>query len=249
MLQIDAAPGIHRIEDAYVNWYLVEDSRGRDLTIVDAGHPASFSSLLSALRRIGRRPSDVRAVVLTHAHFDHVGFAERVRSEFGVPVYVHAHDAELAHHPWQYEHERMRLPYALRHPRFVWVFANMTVKGAPLVSGIEEIEPLDDTGTLDVPGQPQIVFSPGHTHGHCAFYLPDRDALISGDALVTFDPYTATPGAQIVAGAATADSERALSSLTTLATTGAQIVLPGHGEPWREGIQGAVDIALAAGAH
>ena len=56
-LERDAADGIHRVEDAYVNWYLVED--GQRLTVVDTGHPASWKSLLTALRDIGRRPADV----------------------------------------------------------------------------------------------------------------------------------------------------------------------------------------------
>ena len=68
MLQRDAAPGIHRIEDDNANWYLVEAQDG--LTIVDAGVPRSWASLHDALRQLGRDPGDVRALVLTHAHFD-----------------------------------------------------------------------------------------------------------------------------------------------------------------------------------
>ena len=49
--------------------------------------------------------------MLTHAHFDHVGFAERARRELGVPVYVHESDAPLTRHPWRYDHERGRARY------------------------------------------------------------------------------------------------------------------------------------------
>ena len=93
-LERDAAPGIHRIEDANVNWYLVEADDG--ITVVDAGVPRSWDSLGEALGQIGRRPEDVRALVLTHAHFDHIGFAERARRELKVPVYVHENDVPLA---------------------------------------------------------------------------------------------------------------------------------------------------------
>src|ERR1700710_3096515 len=93
VLDANVAEGVHRIEDAYTNWYLIEHD-GR-LTIVDAGVPTSWTSLLSALRSLGRGTGDVEAVVLTHAHFDHLGFAERARRELGVPVWVHEDDVPL----------------------------------------------------------------------------------------------------------------------------------------------------------
>ena len=94
MLFRDVAPGVHRIEDSFTNWYLLEDDQG--ITIVDAGVPSSWDSLQDALNQLGR--SDVRALVLTHAHFDHVGFAERARRELRIPVYVHTNDAPTTRH-------------------------------------------------------------------------------------------------------------------------------------------------------
>ena len=83
----DVAPGVHRVEDAYTNWYIVED--GDELTVVDAGVPTSWDSLLEAVKALGRRLEDIRALVLTHAHFDHVGFAEKARQRLDIPVYAH----------------------------------------------------------------------------------------------------------------------------------------------------------------
>ena len=77
VLERDAADGIHRIEDAHTNWYLVEE--GSRLTVVDTGLPASWRSLLRALSELGRSLRDIEAVVLTHGHFDHMGFAQRAR--------------------------------------------------------------------------------------------------------------------------------------------------------------------------
>ncbi|MDX6656789.1 MAG: hypothetical protein QOH62_1582 [Solirubrobacteraceae bacterium] len=245
MLERNAADGIHRIEDAYVNWYLVED--GQRLTIVDSGHPASWRSLHAALRDIGRRPADIEAVVLTHGHFDHVGFAERARSELGAPVLVHERDVSVARHPWRYDHERSRLRY-VRNPSFLRIFAAMAAAGAPLVKGVEQARSYDAGETLDVPGRPEVVFTPGHTHGHCSLHFPQRGAVIAGDAIVTLDPYTGGTGPQIVAGAATADSAQALASLDALAATGASTVLTGHGPVWRDGVATAVDRAREAGA-
>jgi glyoxylase-like metal-dependent hydrolase (beta-lactamase superfamily II) len=95
-LERDAAPGIHRVEDANTNWYLVED--GDRLTVVDCGVPTSWQSLHEALRTLGKSADAIAAVVLTHAHFDH-GFAERARTELGVEVWCHENDVPLAKHP------------------------------------------------------------------------------------------------------------------------------------------------------
>jgi glyoxylase-like metal-dependent hydrolase (beta-lactamase superfamily II) len=98
-----------------------------------------------------------------------------------------------------------------------------------------------------LPGRPVAIPTPGHTDGHVALHRPDRDALTTGDALVTRDPCTGRTGCRIVAGAATADSGRALRSLAALEGTDARLVLPGHGAPWTDGIRSAVAAARAVG--
>src|SRR3954462_2325423 len=83
-LEPSVAEGILRVPHAYVNWSLLDDADG--VTIVDAGLPRHWDLLPRALERIGRRLDDVRALVLTHGHYDHVGFAERARRGLRIPV-------------------------------------------------------------------------------------------------------------------------------------------------------------------
>jgi glyoxylase-like metal-dependent hydrolase (beta-lactamase superfamily II) len=244
LLQPNVVEGVHRVEDAYTNWYLVEED-GR-LTIVDTGVPTSWRSLQDALARLGHDRTQVEAVVLTHGHFDHLGFAERARSELGVPVYVHENDVPLTKHPWRYDHERRRAYYFATQVRAFPVVVTLVRNRAWWPPAVREVIRFEG-GTLPVPGSPRIVFTPGHTLGHCALYLPERDAVIAGDALVTLDPYTAKVGPRIVARAATVDSERNLRSLDALAETGARTVLVGHGEPWMQGAEAAVARARQAG--
>jgi glyoxylase-like metal-dependent hydrolase (beta-lactamase superfamily II) len=242
-LHVDVVDGVHRIEDAYTNWYLMEDDSR--LTVVDTGVPTSWRSFHDALARLGHPPSAVEAVVLTHGHFDHLGFAERARSRFGVPVYVHANDVPLTRHPWRYDHESPRSLYFATQLRALPIVATLVRNRAWWPAPVKGVTPYEG-GELPVPGSPRVVFTPGHTHGHCALHLPDRDTVIAGDALVTLDPYTAKTGPRIVAGAATVDIGRNLSSLDALANTGAGTVLVGHGEPWRQGVEAAVSLAREA---
>jgi glyoxylase-like metal-dependent hydrolase (beta-lactamase superfamily II) len=246
MLHRNVAEGVHRIEDAYTNWYLVED--GDRLTVIDTGVPTSWQSLQDALRELGRSTDDVAAVVLTHAHFDHLGFAERARSELGVAVHVHDNDVGLTRHPWRYEHERPRSLYLATQVKALPIVAALARNRAFFPAPVKEVSRYEADMTLPVPGRPRVVFCPGHTLGHCALHLADRDVLIAGDAFVMLDPYTGRAGPCLVARAATADVDRNLRSLDALAETGARIVLTGHGEPWTGGAEAAVERARAAGS-
>jgi glyoxylase-like metal-dependent hydrolase (beta-lactamase superfamily II) len=244
VLFANVADGVHRVEDAYTNWYIVE-ADGR-LTVVDAGVPSSWDSLREALRVLRRRPDDIEALVLTHGHFDHLGFAERARAELGIPVYVHENDVPLTRHPRQYGHARARSVYFATQFSALPIVASLVRHRAWWPRPVREVRRYAG-GDLPVPGSPRSVFTPGHTLGHCALHFPDRDLVIAGDAVVTLNPYTASTGPQIVSEAATVDSERALASLDALAETGAATVLVGHGEPWTEGAERSAEAARRRG--
>src|SRR4051812_40842510 len=237
--------GIHWVEDSYTNYFLVEGDDGR-VSVVDAGHPSSWGSFEDALRRIGKTTDDVDSIVLTHGHFDHVGFSERGRRDLGIPVHVHENDVPLTRHPWRYDHERPRSLYFATQVQAMPIVAALVRNRAWFPAPVKEVRRYDN-GTLPVPGSPRVVPSPGHTLGHCSLHLPERDVLIAGDAIVMLDPYTAREGPCIVAGAATADSERNMRTLDGLAATQAGTVLTGHGPEWRKGIEAAVEGARAAG--
>jgi glyoxylase-like metal-dependent hydrolase (beta-lactamase superfamily II) len=237
------APGVYRLGSPLVNCYLVEEN-GR-FTLVDAGLPGYFEQLLETFRRLGADLHDLDAVVLTHAHPDHIGMAERLRTEAQATVYVHGADAQMARTATTPNHEGDILPYIWR-PAALRLLAHIARNGIK-VPRIEDLTTYADGAELDVPGRPTVIGTPGHTHGHSSLLLADGGALLAGDALCSRNPLTGREGPQVMPTALNASTDQALASLDRIAAVEAQTVLFGHGEPWTAGPAAAVDRALQAG--
>jgi glyoxylase-like metal-dependent hydrolase (beta-lactamase superfamily II) len=225
--------GIHRLGSGLINAYLLADGGG--VTIIDAGLPGYWSVLPAELAAMGRSLADVRAVVLTHGHSDHIGFAERARRERGIPVSVHELDALLAQGKVPNPAKGMGPVRPLPLLRFLALSMRL---GGWHIDRLGEVATFGDGATLDVPGSPRVVLVPGHTPGNAALYVAGRDALFIGDAIATVSVTTGITGPQIAPF--TADPEQALASLDRLAGLDARWILPGHGQPWTGGVPAAI---------
>jgi glyoxylase-like metal-dependent hydrolase (beta-lactamase superfamily II) len=240
----EVAPGVHRMGRPLVSWFMVVD--GERVTLVDAGLPGYWDQLDEGLEAMGRSRGDVEALVLTHGDADHVGFAERLRTEAGARVLVHEDDVVLATTRKQKDREAPMLP-ELRRPAAWKLIAEFTRNGGSRVPPVGEVETYAGGATLDVPGRPTVVHTPGHTPGHCVVHFPERGVVMVGDALCTYHPMRGTSGPQLMPRCLTTNTEQALASLDHIAALDAGTVLPGHGEPWTEGTAQAVERVRAAG--
>ena len=99
----------------------------------------------------------------------------------------------------------------------------------------------------DVPGQPRVVFTPGHSDGHCAIHFERHGVVFAGDSLCTRNPLTGRVGAQLMPSAFNTSTERAMESLDALEAIAAETVLPGHGDPWTDGAAKAAQAARRFG--
>lgn len=241
--------GVHRLGDRHVNFYLIED--GTDLTLVDTGLPGHWRVLTEALAGLGRSVGDIAAVLITHGHVDHFGLANRIRTEAGAQVWVHPGDAPILHAPRRtrrtWRPERSLFPYAVTNPRGLVAPWNLVRRGGLLTAATPEVHHLRDGQRLDVPGNPLVVHTPGHTAGSTTFLLPGPAIAFTGDTLVTHDEITGHFGPTLLCRALTQDSDVATGSLTTLAELDADLVLPGHGDPWPHGLASAAQQARTAG--
>jgi glyoxylase-like metal-dependent hydrolase (beta-lactamase superfamily II) len=236
---MEIGPGIRRLGKGLVNSYLVET--GGDVTIVDAGAPSYWGDLPRELAAMGRSLEDVRAVVLTHGHPDHIGFAERIRRERQTPILVHELDAALARGEIPNPAKRQG-PVKIA-PLLEFILFGAT-HGLLRIPPVREVSTYGDGATLDLPGSPLVILVPGHTAGSAALHFPAHDALFIGDAIATHSVTTGIDRPRIAPF--NADPAQALASLTRLDGLEAGFVLPGHGQAWTAGVAAALAEVRAA---
>jgi glyoxylase-like metal-dependent hydrolase (beta-lactamase superfamily II) len=175
--------------------------------------------------------------VLTHGDSDHIGFAERLRREHGVPVFVHEADAERAKGGKKPANGKQSMKLGA----LVGFLGYFLRKGGARVPPLTEVVTVRDGETLDLPGAPRIIGLPGHSAGSIAVHVPIADAVFVGDGLTTRHVLTGATGP--APAPFTDEPEQALASLQHLLPTGATWVLPGHGAPWGGGVAAAVAAA------
>jgi glyoxylase-like metal-dependent hydrolase (beta-lactamase superfamily II) len=220
------ADGLYRLGTDWVGWYLCDVDGA--VTVVDCGFSGYFEQLPAALSELGRSLDDVAAVVLTHYHSDHVGSAERIRSEAGAIVFAPAGDAAGV------QSGKVPIPGGMAanlwRPRMVRYMAHAIRNGGAKVTPVGEVRTYSDGDVLDVPGELRAVHTPGHTGGHCALLAEGARVLLAGDALGTVSFVSGESGPQLLPF--NEDAERARDSLSRLEGLSASVVVVGHGAPF-----------------
>jgi len=210
-------PQLHFLRFAVGHVYLWEDADG--LTLVDSGVPGSATAIAEAVASLGRSREDVRRLVLTHGHADHVGAAAEIARWGEVSVYAHHADAALvrgetdAPEPMLREWER---------PLLASVHEQLPAT-APEPSRVD-LE-VADGDVIDFGGGAHVVATPGHTPGSISLHLPRAGVVFTGDSAAR-----GWDGA-VMLGVFNSDLDAAGESLRRLASLEADIACFGHGEP------------------
>jgi glyoxylase-like metal-dependent hydrolase (beta-lactamase superfamily II) len=194
--------------------YLIRDPDG--LTIVDAGLFFAARTIARQLRAAGHRPTDVKRILITHAHPDHIGGLPRLQRLTDAEVISSALDGPVVEgrEPMpRMEAAKMTLLNRLMNPR------PMKLRGTPVDREIGEGE------TLPVMGGLQVLATPGHTPGHLSFWQPQKRVLICGDVIVN------TLWLRLPAAAYTVDMDENKRSVKLLAGLEPRVACFGHGEP------------------
>lgn len=203
----DIAPGIRSFTGLIVGRaYLIEDADG--LTLIDAGPGLAADRIIAQLRQAGRRPDEVKRILITHAHPDHVGGLKRLKELTGAQVIASALETPVIE-------GRMAVPRRAAKPRPpVTLFKPTSVDRV-----------VADGDTIDALGGLRVVFTPGHAPGHIAFWQPERKILFCGDVLFNL------PGLRLPFALLTVDMAENIRSIKKIAELDAELVCFGHGRP------------------
>lgn len=240
----EVAGGVHLVEGHAVNWIVLGD--GDAITLVDAGYPGDHDDVVASLAALGHTVDDVQAVLVTHAHVDHIGSLPHLLAGRDTPVLTSAREAQHAHRdfleqatPAQVARQAWR-PRVLRWSLHVIKAGGTSEVSVPRAAGVEP------GAALDLPGRPVPIVTPGHTSGHTMYHLPQYGVVVSGDALVTGHAISARTGPQLLDPMFHHDLDENRRSLRQVADLDADIVLAGHGPLWRGRWANAVDQAVSA---
>jgi len=218
-----------------VNCYLVAEE---PLTLIDTGPKTkeALEALKEGLRRARFRVSDIKRIVLTHAHEDHCGLAKQLRDE--------AKDAEVFVHGWETGHRAGRLEYE-EHRRLLeraGVPADEIAQMRRMYEGVrqyadaledhEHAELSDEEELKFEKGALRVVHTPGHTPGSCSFLREADRTIIAGDCVLKritpnpiLSPDPVDPSRRFRSLA------EYLVSLARLRSLSPTLVYGGHGEP------------------
>lgn len=222
-------PGLHVIgltkgmkgayrKGGYSRAYLFED--GDRLTLADALYDSDAQQIIDYLWSIGRSPSDLTDIVLTHSHRSHIGGAARLKQLSGARVWCHASEVAIV------ENREKPIPIALWPIRPLPLFPIRVMSHLPFAP--HKTVKVDCNPTEgELIGTLKVLHVPGHTPGNLALLWKER-VLVVADAILTWPTFGAGwPRFN-------ADESLYRRSLWRLLSLEPEVVCVAHGEPITE---------------
>ncbi len=199
--------GIHQVDGVNANVYLVED--GDKLILIDTGLPRSDKKITRYIEGLGRKPTDVSTIVLTHFHIDHAGSAKKMKELTNAKVAVHELDAD-------YVAGKKAPP---KPKNLMFRALSSVFKAAPVELDLL-LKDNDKVGRLIV------IHTPGHSEGSISLLDAERKVMFAGDAIRFMNGKITGSPKQF-----TLDMVKEKDSIRKISTFDFDILLSGHGQP------------------
>ena len=218
---MEIVEGIHRVDEASANmahsnvYVLIQ---GDELTVIDTGTAGNAKKIVNYVQKIGRHPSNVSTIILTHCHMDHAGSVKELKGLTRAKVAVHAEDADFVS-------GKKPLP---KPKNVLFRAVSSFIKLTPVQPDII----LEDNDKI---GQLTVIHTPGHTPGSIALLEEGKKALFAGDTL-RFDGEKLSGSSEQF----TLDMDKAKESIGKISVLSFDVMLCGHGEPLKPDASEAV---------
>lgn len=141
---------------------------GDSITIIDSGVDDSYKHIYDYIEKNNRKVSEIKTLIISHAHPDHIGSANRIKKDTGCKVFGHLNEKEWI--------ENIDLQYKLRPVPGFYNLVKEPVKLDSILQGGEEL-PLDDNIHI------QIINTPGHSKGSFSILFTEDKILFTADSL------------------------------------------------------------------
>jgi glyoxylase-like metal-dependent hydrolase (beta-lactamase superfamily II) len=172
------APGVWRIKDIFVNVYLIHNPSDNKWVLVDAGLKSSATKIRKVAEQLFWPDTTPVAIILTHAHFDHVGSLRALADGWDVPVYAHKLER-----PYLTGVSSYPPPDPSAGGGMMSLMSFLYPKGPIDIS--DRLMILPDNGTIPFLRDWKYIHTPGHAPGHISLFRESDKLLIAGDAVVT----------------------------------------------------------------
>ena len=172
------APGVWRIKDVFVNMYLIHNPSENKWVLVDTGLKTSAGKIRKVAEHLFWPDSKPAAIILTHAHFDHIGSLRNLADEWDVPVYAHSLERPYLTGVSSYPPPDPSVGGGL-----MSLLSFLYPKGPIDLS--DRLLPLPEDGTVPELPEWRYYHTPGHAPGHISLFRQRDKLLLAGDAFVT----------------------------------------------------------------
>lgn len=170
----EVVPGVHTVPLGFVNAFILETGDG--VTLIDTGTPGSGTRIVAAVEQLGYRARDVRAVLVTHAHADHTGGLQVVKTLTGAEAYMQVADARLV------ERGQAMRPMVPGPGLTGRVAARLAAHRTARVPPAKVEHLVEDGDELPFAGGLKAIHLPGHCAGQLAFLRSSDGVLFAADA-------------------------------------------------------------------
>jgi glyoxylase-like metal-dependent hydrolase (beta-lactamase superfamily II) len=217
---IRVASGVYLLEGLGIgNVYALALREG--VALIDSGSSGAADQIMAQLGEGGYAPSDLRAVMLTHAHGDHTGSTAELVRRSGAQVLAHRDEVP-------YIEGTNPLPVtSLLQRVLVW----MARRAASAHAFFSVDRTLEDGEMIEELGGLLVIHTPGHTPGSICLYRPEGRVLFCGDLLFNGHPLTGRGGLRFAMSLVSVDPAQARESARRLMEVPIEVLCSGHGEP------------------